>query len=118
MNCTTRICRKRSSLFKVTCMQGDNDAILEALMVADLWLRGGRVVCLSNFYNININRNTSYIADFGQVLKLMVDEISEQIGGENIVVEIDESKFGKRKYNRGHMVVGSWVVGLVERTLG
>jgi transposase-like protein len=38
------------------------------------------------------------------------------IGGDNIVVEIDESKFGKRKYNRGHRVEGVWVVGGVEKT--
>ena len=38
------------------------------------------------------------------------------IGGEGIVVEIDESKFGKRKYNRGHRVDGSWVFGGVELT--
>jgi len=31
-------------------------------------------------------------------------------------VEIDESKFGKRKYNRGHRVEGVWVVGGIERT--
>jgi transposase-like protein len=32
------------------------------------------------------------------------------------VVEIDESKFGKRKYHRGHRVEGVWVVGGVEKT--
>ncbi|KAI8324220.1 hypothetical protein EDC96DRAFT_472552, partial [Choanephora cucurbitarum] len=31
--------------------------------------------------------------------------------GNSIVVEIDESKFGKRKYFRGHHVEGVWVVG-------
>jgi transposase-like protein len=30
-------------------------------------------------------------------------------------VEIDEAKFGKRKYNRGHRVDGVWVLGMVER---
>jgi len=34
-----------------------------------------------------------------------------QIGGNNIIVEIDESKFAKRKYNRGHEVKGGWVFG-------
>ena len=39
----------------------------------------------------------------------------DKIGGNNAIVEIDESKFGKRKYNRGHRVEGVWVVGAVER---
>lgn len=33
----------------------------------------------------------------------------EPIGGEGKIVEIDESKFGKRKYNRGHRIEGQWV---------
>ena len=40
----------------------------------------------------------------------MIDN-SEQIGGNGIEVEIDESKFGKRKYYRGHRVEGQWVFG-------
>ena len=40
----------------------------------------------------------------------------KKIGGPGIVVEIDESKFGKVKYHRGHKVEGVWVFGLVERT--
>jgi hypothetical protein len=35
--------------------------------------------------------------------------------GQPIVVEIDESKFRKRKYNQGKRVDGVWVVGGVER---
>lgn len=37
------------------------------------------------------------------------------IGGHGKIVEIDESKFGKRKYNRGHHIEGQWVFGGVER---
>ena len=33
------------------------------------------------------------------------------IGGNGIEVEIDESKFGKRKYQKGHAVEGQWVFG-------
>ena len=38
------------------------------------------------------------------------------IGGDGVVVEIDEAKLGKRKYHRGHRVEGVWVVGGIERT--
>lgn len=35
--------------------------------------------------------------------------------GEPVVVEIDESKFFRRKYNRGNHVSGHWVFGGIER---
>ena len=34
-----------------------------------------------------------------------------KIGGEGTVVEIDESKFGKRKYNVDRVIEGQWVFG-------
>ena len=30
-------------------------------------------------------------------------------------MEIDESKFGKRKFHRGHNIEGVWVIGMVEK---
>ena len=52
---------------------------------------------------------------------ICVEEIiqdAEPLGGPGIIVEIDESKFGKRKYNRGRLVVGHRVFGIVERDTG
>jgi len=39
----------------------------------------------------------------------------DAIGSPGIIVEIDESKFGKRKYHRGQRVEGVWVFSGVER---
>ena len=40
---------------------------------------------------------------------------SQAIGSNGIEVEIDESKFGKRKYYHGHKVEGQWVFGGCEK---
>ncbi|KCZ82107.1 hypothetical protein H312_00382, partial [Anncaliia algerae PRA339] len=59
---------------------------------------------------------TSFITKMGK--KTVNQYYNEQriIGGSGVIVEIDESKFGKVKYIRGHRVEEIWVFGLVERT--
>ena len=47
---------------------------------------------------------------------LMDGARTRRIGGPGHIIEIDESKFGKRKYNRGRRVVGKWVLGGYCRT--
>lgn len=42
-------------------------------------------------------------------------ELSGKIGGVGCIVEIDETKIGKRKYERGRIVEGSWILGMTER---
>ncbi|KAI5152543.1 hypothetical protein ENBRE01_2908 [Enteropsectra breve] len=39
----------------------------------------------------------------------------EEIGGKDMIIKIDESKFGK-KYHNGHHVEGVWVLEMVEET--
>lgn len=60
------------------------------------------------------------VCDWMSFLRQMLAESTEEtynkIGGIGIEVEIDETKMGKRKYNRGHMVEGVWVIAGVERT--
>ena len=49
-----------------------------------------------------------------EICEEVVINRSEPIGGVGKRVQIDESKFGKRKYNKGHRVEGQWVFGGIE----
>jgi len=43
-------------------------------------------------------------------------QTAEKIGEKDHIVEIDESKFEKRKYHRGHHVEVVWILVMVDRT--
>ena len=46
----------------------------------------------------------------------MIDESKTMIGGPGVEVEVDESKFVKPKYHRGHRVgTKDWVLGGIEK---
>uniref|UniRef100_A0A914QWH8 ISXO2-like transposase domain-containing protein n=1 Tax=Panagrolaimus davidi TaxID=227884 RepID=A0A914QWH8_9BILA len=53
-----------------------------------------------------------------EVLKNYYYDKVQPLGGIGEVVEIDESKFGRRKYHKGHKVDGIWIWGGLERSSG
>ena len=65
---------------------------------------------------MNLSPNT--LVDWDNFCRESCEEVmlrrSTPIGGPGIRVQIDESKFGKRKYHRGHRVEGQWVFGGIE----
>ena len=63
--------------------------------------------------------SSATVTDWGmfcrETMLLYMEGCSEKIGGPIKTIEIDDSVFGRRKYNRGHPVKGQWVFGGVER---
>ena len=49
-----------------------------------------------------------------ELCEVTLFENRQRLGGPGKVVQTDESKIGKRKYHRGHVVEGQWVFGVIE----
>lgn len=78
-------------------------------------------VMVEDFTSSSSCVSTRTIADwYSYCREVIVDhflenqEIGAKIGGPGRVVQIDESKFGRRKFNKGRRVDGHWVLGMIE----
>jgi hypothetical protein len=58
----------------------------------------------------------SYAVRIKQLFSIYRSLKVEKIRGVCVIVEIDKSKFGKRKYHCGHKIEGGCVLSIVERT--
>lgn len=101
----------KKKIFLLECLTLKN-----TLYLAYLWL--SKTLVSSAIIHVSCSSATAiaYYDYFRQLIADLIDENQSIIGGEEVVVEIDETKVGKRKYNKSHRVDGVWVVGGVERT--
>ena len=65
---------------------------------------------------LGISSNTAVDWDIfcWETCEVTLENQREKFGGKGKVVQIDESKFGKRKYHCSHRVEGQWVFGGIE----
>jgi ISXO2-like transposase domain len=114
--CGVRTCRKEVSIFKHSFFYQQTLPKNEILHLGHLWLCGASVSVIRMYLGFAEDTIIDYFAYFRRLVADSLDELDFLIGGEGVIVEIDESKFGKRKYHRGHSVDGVWIFGGVERT--
>jgi transposase-like protein len=98
--------------------QLSNLTLVEIMVITYDILRRDCAHQIENEFNLSDHT----VADWGMFCReTMLDFLagsSQKICGPNKIVEIDESKIGRRKYSRGHPVQGQWVFGGVERGSG
>jgi transposase-like protein/predicted nucleic acid-binding Zn ribbon protein len=114
--CSWRVCNSKKSVWKDTVFNASKLPFLSIFKI--IWLFSmrielGRIIEMTGLSKTTISRYISRISRLFLIQRVV--QITK-IGGPGIIVEIDESKFGKRKYHRGHRVEGVWVLGMVERT--
>jgi transposase-like protein len=114
--CIKKSCAKSVSIFKGSFFEKTSLKCCEILHFCYLWLAGVRTNSIIAITGHSPNTIVDYIKYINQLVCENLDQKKCCIGGDQIIVEIDECKIAKRKHNRGHPVEGAWIVGGVERT--
>ena len=109
-------CRRRCSIFGDTFFENVKLPIGHVIIMGYLWVQGASLRLMETMIGCSHETACQYKRHFEELVSYMVQDEKQKIGGPGIIVEMDESKFGHRKYNRGHRVESPWVVGGVERT--
>lgn len=83
-----------------------------------MWARGYKLIDIGHELSIGHQSCVDWASFCREVCLVAFMDNPQMLGGEGRTVEIDESKFGRRKFWRGHRVEGVWVFGGVERETG
>ncbi|KAF9760837.1 hypothetical protein NGRA_2994 [Nosema granulosis] len=102
--------RKKYNLRKGTIFYQAKLKKTKFLKILELWIQKASLQLIAYVLRIDRDSVSHVIKKISNIVVERYYNISEKIGGNNRIVEIDESKFGKRKHHRGHKVEGVWVL--------
>jgi hypothetical protein len=114
--CNNIACKGKQSIFKDSVFGNRRILCCEIMLMARLWISKNSVDSIQDLTGHSKGTVVGYVQQFRKLVTDAIRETQQPIGGNDIVVEVDETKLGKRKFHRGHYVEGVWIVGGVERT--
>ena len=106
-------CKRTVSIRRNSVLENSNISLREFIDIIRQFSESKSVRLAAS--HANVGENTCRRL-YNEMQERMAEEIATRprIGGPNTVVEVDEAKFGKRKYNRGRLVDGTWVIGGIQ----
>lgn len=108
-------CKSRKSIRVGTWFERSHLSLSKVSQVTFFWCDRQRHEIVRREVDVSEHTIVDWFNFCRDVCVEIVLNQSDRIGGPGKTVEIDESKFGKRKYHRGRQVDGKWVFGGVER---
>lgn len=115
IRCNFRECRQQASIRTNTYFANSAVPISKVIMVLVGWILKYSHQTLIRETGLCSNTVSKLVTQFRDLLCTWLVETSTKIGGRGKIVEVDESAFGRRKYNRGRVTKTRWVVGGLER---
>jgi hypothetical protein len=105
-------CRKEVSLRQDSFFSGNKVDCSKILLLGYLWLNKVKAASAVIMSGMSTHTICDFYGYFRQLVSDNVELEDAVIGGNDIIIEIDETKLGKRGGGEG-----MWVIGRVERTL-
>ena len=116
--CRRQIARKRhrteKSIREGSWFEQFNLSIEEIVKFTYWWTQGLEQWQIKQQLGLGSHTAVDWDMFCRELCEVTLFEDREKLGGPGKVVQIDESKIGKRKYHRGHVVEGEWVFGGIE----
>lgn len=103
-----------ASIRKDSWFQKSNLTLEEQLKITYWWCCELNQKQIRHELGISGNTGVDWDSYCREICEVNLLENGEMLGGEGKEVQIDESKFGKREYHRGHRVEGQWVFGEID----
>lgn len=116
--CTKKWCTQTYSIRHRSWFSNSHLTIEQILKITYIWCQKLPQNYLGQQLDLSCRTTVDWYAMCREVCLCILEEDNTVIGGPGCTVEIDESKFGKRKFHRGRRVDGCWVFGGVERESG
>ena len=114
--CTKKECGYKISVRAGSWFEQSHLTLQQVVKLTYYWVYKTRQDTVRRELRINCEET---IVDWYNLCREVCSEVLEKdsakIGGPGKIVEIDESKFGKRKYHKGRRKDGIWVFGGIER---
>ncbi len=112
-------CGQTQEFRKGTFFEHSHMSIFQILGFAHLWMQKFPLNVIRRELKLISNSTLVDWASFcREVVFSHLFDNPEKLGGVGKIVEINKSKFGKRKYHRGHRIEGQCVFGGYERGTG
>ena len=113
--CPKHVCRKRYSLLTGTFFDYFKSRPDKVLQVIVGWIQRYPTRCIAKETRLYRGTVAHILRRCRELVVMWLIHDSHKIGGLNHTVEIVESAFGRRKYNRGRRTKVRWVVGGIDR---
>ena len=110
-------CKKTKSIRSNTFFSNSKLAISTIIQLIFFWVSEIPVTMAAKFANVSNKSAIQWYSFCRDICSYKMANLTQLLGGENIIVEIDESLMFKRKNNLGRVIQQHWIFGMYDISL-